>query len=217
MDAPTRRTQVRRHPERGAYDHEVVHAILDEALICHLAYVADDGWPRVIPTIHTRIQDTLYLHGSSASRTMRATRAGLAVAVAATIVDGLVLARSAANHSMNYRSVVVYGTAREVTDPDERLAVARSIVEHVVPGRADHVRMPNDTEYRETTMLAVPLTEASAKIRSGPPDDVEADLASEAWAGVLPVSMTTGTPMPDGDPRDLPEHVTRYRRPGDAG
>jgi nitroimidazol reductase NimA-like FMN-containing flavoprotein (pyridoxamine 5'-phosphate oxidase superfamily) len=217
MDAPTRRTQVRRHPERGAYDPEVVDAILDEALICHLAYGADDGSPRVIPTIHTRIDDTLYLHGSSASRTMRATKAGLDVAVAATIVDGLVLARSAANHSMNYRSVVVYGTARGVTDPGELLAVARSIVEHVVPGRADHVRTPSDKEYRETTMLAVPLTEASAKIRTGPPDDAEADLASRAWAGVLPVSMTTGTPVPDGDPRDLPQHVTHYRRPGDAG
>src|SRR5215207_5847071 len=157
MSARTRRTQVRRHPERGVYDREVVNAILDEALICHLAYLAYDGSPRVIPTIHTRIDDTLYLHGSAASRTMRATKAGLDVAVAATIVDGLVLARSAANHSINYRSVVVYGTAREVTDPGELLAVARSIVEHVVPGRADHVRTPSDGEYRETTMLAVPL------------------------------------------------------------
>jgi nitroimidazol reductase NimA-like FMN-containing flavoprotein (pyridoxamine 5'-phosphate oxidase superfamily) len=198
------------------YDREVVNAILDEALICHLAYVADDGSPRVIPTIHTRIDDTLYLHGSAASRTMRATKAGLDVAVAATIVDGLVLARSAANHSMNYRSVVVYGTAREVADPGELLAVARSIVEHVVPGRADHVRTPSDGEYRETTMLAVPLTEASAKIRMGPPDDAEADLASPAWAGVLPISMITGTPVPDGDPRELPEHVTQYRRPSAA-
>jgi nitroimidazol reductase NimA-like FMN-containing flavoprotein (pyridoxamine 5'-phosphate oxidase superfamily) len=193
-----------------------VHAILDEALICHLAYVAEDGTPRVIPTIHTRVDDTLYLHGSSASRTMRATKAGLEVAVVATIVDGLVLARSAANHSMNYRSVVVYGTAREVTDPAERDVVARSIVEHVVPGRADHVRAPNDTEHKETTMLAVPLTEASAKVRTGPPVDDEADLASPVWAGVLPVSLATGEPVPDGDPRDLPEHVTSYRRPGGA-
>jgi nitroimidazol reductase NimA-like FMN-containing flavoprotein (pyridoxamine 5'-phosphate oxidase superfamily) len=217
MEAPTERTQVRRHPERGASDLEVVKAILDEALICHLAYVSVDGTPRVIPTIHTRIDDILYLHGSAASRTMRATKAGLEVAVATTIVDGLVLARSAANHSMNYRSVLVYGTAREVTDPGERLAVAGSIVEHVIPGRAEHVRMPNGAENKETTMLAVPLTEASAKIRTGPPVDDEDDLASQVWAGVLPVSLTTGAPVPDGDPRDLPEHVTRYRRPGDAG
>ncbi|MBA3690021.1 MAG: pyridoxamine 5'-phosphate oxidase family protein, partial [Actinobacteria bacterium] len=194
MEAPTSRTQVRRHPERGAYDREVVNAILDEALICHLAYVADDGSPRVIPTIHTRVEDTLYLHGSAASRTMRATKTGLDVAVVATIVDGLVLARSAANHSMNYRSVVVYGTAREVTDPSERLVVARSIVEHVIPGRAEHVRMPDETENRETTMLAVPLAEASAKIRTGPPLDDEADLSSPVWAGVLPVSLAAGTP-----------------------
>jgi nitroimidazol reductase NimA-like FMN-containing flavoprotein (pyridoxamine 5'-phosphate oxidase superfamily) len=214
MEAPTRRTQIRRHPERGAYDREVVHAILDEALFCHLSYVGDDGAPRVIPTIHTRVEDTLYLHGSTASRTMRATKAGLEVAVVATIVDGLVLARSAANHSMNYRSVVVYGTAHEVTDAAERLTVARSIVEHVVPGRSEHVRMPNDSENRETTMLSVPLTEASAKIRTGPPVDDEADLASPVWAGVLPVSMATGTPVPDGDERGLPEHVTAYRRPG---
>ena len=214
MEAPTPRTQVRRHPERGAYDLEVVHAILDEALICHLAYVAEDGSPRVIPTIHTRVDGTLYLHGSAASRTMRATRTGLEVAVVATIVDGLVLARSAANHSMNYRSVVVYGTAREVTDPDERSIVARSIVEHVVPGRADHVRAPNKREHRETTMLAVPLTESSAKIRSGPPVDDEGDLASPVWAGVLPVSIATGEPEPDGERRDLPDHVTSYRRPG---
>jgi nitroimidazol reductase NimA-like FMN-containing flavoprotein (pyridoxamine 5'-phosphate oxidase superfamily) len=217
MEAPTPRTRVKRHPERGAYDREVVHTILDEALICHLAYVADDGSPRVIPTIHTRIDDTLYLHGSAASRTMRATKTGLEVAVAATVVDGLVLARSWANHSMNYRSVVVYGTAREVTDPEERLAVARSIVEHVVPGRTEHTRMPNETEDKETTMLAVPLTEASAKIRIGPPLDDEADLASPVWAGVLPVSLATGVPIPDGEPRDLPEHVSHYRRPGDAG
>ena len=214
MDAPTPRTQIRRHPERGAYDLEVVRAILDEALICHLAYVADDGSPRVIPTIHTRIDDTLYLHGSAASRTMRAATAGLEVAVVATIVDGLVLARSAAKHSMNYRSVVVYGIARQVTDPGERLEVARSIVEHVVPGRSEHVRMPNDSENRETTMLAVTLTEASAKIRTGPPIDDEGDLASAVWAGVVPVSLATGVPEPDGEPRDLPEHVATYRRPG---
>lgn len=217
MEPPTPRTQVRRHPERGAYDREVVIAILDEALICHLAYVADDGSPRVIPTIHTRVEDTLYLHGSAASRTMRATKTGLDVAVVATIVDGLVLARSAANHSMNYRSVVVYGAAREVTDPRERLVVARSIVDHVIPGRAEHVRMPNDTENRETTMLAVPLTEASAKVRTGPPVDDDADLSSPVWAGVLPVSMVTGDAVPHGEPRDLPEHVTHYRRPGPTG
>ena len=215
MEPPTSRTQVRRHPERGAYDRESVHAILDEALICHLGYVADDGSPRVIPTIHTRVGDTLYLHGSAASRTMRSLSGGLDVAVAATILDGLVLARSAANHSMNYRSVVVYGRARALTDAEERLVVARAIVEHVVPGRADHVRMPSDKEDRETTMLALSLDEASAKIRTGPPLDDEPDLESPVWAGVLPLDLRPGPPVPDGEQRELPGHVANYRRPRD--
>ena len=214
MPRPADRTTIHRHPERAQDDPAILWRILDDALTCTVAWVDEDGRPRALPSIHARIDDTLYLHGSAASRTMRVTKGGLEVAVAATIVDGLVLARSWANHSMNYRSVVVYGTAREVTDPRERLAVARSIVEHVVPGRTEHTRTPNPTEDKETTMLAVPLAEASAKIRTGPPVDDEADLASPAWAGVLPVTLATGEPVPHGDRRDMPEHVSDYRRPG---
>ena len=214
MEAPSARTQVRRHPERGAYDRGVVDAILDEALICHLSYVGPDGAPRVIPTIHARVDDTLYLHGSAASRTMRAVKEGPEVAVAATLLDGLVLARSASHHSMNYRSVVVYGRARIVADPGEQMTVARAIVEHVVPGRADQVRMPNETEQREITMLALPLDEASAKIRTGPPMDDEEDLASPVWAGVLPLGLAPGPPVADGDERPIPDHLVDYRRPG---
>lgn len=215
MDAPSDRTRVKRRPERGAYDRATIHAILDEALICHVAYIADDGSPRVIPTIHARVGDTLYLHGSAASRTQRTLRAGADVAVTATIVDGLVLARSATHHSMNYRSVVAYGRTREVVDPQERALVASAIVEHVIRGRAEHVRAPDATEHRETTMLALALDEASAKVRTGPPLDDERDLASPVWAGVLPLTTAPGEPVPDGEPRPLPDHVVRYRRTPD--
>jgi nitroimidazol reductase NimA-like FMN-containing flavoprotein (pyridoxamine 5'-phosphate oxidase superfamily) len=211
---PTARPRVRRHPERGDYDADRIAAILDEALICHVAYVDEGGAPRVIPTIHARVGETLYLHGSAASRTQRALRAGQEVAVTATVVDGLVLARSAATHSMNYRSVVVYGRSREVTDPGERLEVARAITEHVAPGRSAFVRMPDGSENKETTMLALPLTEASAKIRTGPPVDDEADRTSPVWAGVLPLRLIPGVPEPDGDYAEVPEHVGDYRRPG---
>jgi uncharacterized protein len=211
--APTPRTRIKRHPERASYDREAISAILDEGLICHVAYVDTEGSPRIVPTIHTRIEDTLYLHGSAANRTALALRDGAEVAVAVTIVDGLVLARSAAKHSMNFRSVVLFGTAREVTDPDERLAVARAIVEHVVPGRADHVRMPDGTENKETLMLAIAIDEASAKIRSGPPKDDERDLDAPTWAGVLPLRTVPGEPEPDSTGIPAPAHVTAYRRP----
>ncbi|HKE54177.1 MAG TPA: pyridoxamine 5'-phosphate oxidase family protein, partial [Actinomycetota bacterium] len=162
---PSERTRVRRLPERGAYDRETIDAILDEALICHLAWV-QDGEPRVIPTIHARSGDTLYVHGSNASRTLRGTKAGAHVAAEVTLLDGLVLARSAFHHSMNYRSVVVYGRAREVTDPDEKFAAQRALVEHVARGRSDDARMPNQRELDQTTILAIPIEEASAKIRT---------------------------------------------------
>lgn len=214
-EAPTPRTRVKRHPERASYDDASISAILDEGLICHVGYVDSEGSPRIVPTIHTRIGDTLYLHGSAASRTALALRDGAEVAVAITIVDGLVLARSAAKHSMNYRSVVVYGRAREVTDPSERLAVARAIVEHVVPGRADHVRMPDGTENKETLMLAISIAEASAKIRTGPPKDDEGDLDGPTWAGVLPLHTVPGEPEPDTTGIQVPDHVTAYRRPSE--
>jgi uncharacterized protein len=213
--SPTERTQVRRHPERGVYDRHQIDAILDEALFCHVAWAAD-GQPRVIPTIHVRVGDTLYVHGSQASRTLRALRDGAHVCVVVTLLDGLVLARSVFNHSMNYRSVVVYGRAREVTDPDEKWNAQGALVEHVVPGRSEEARMPNEKELRQTAILAIPLDESSAKVRVGPPKDDEEDLDLPVWAGVLPFRHVTGDPVdaPDLLPGLTPSPaVRRYRRP----
>jgi nitroimidazol reductase NimA-like FMN-containing flavoprotein (pyridoxamine 5'-phosphate oxidase superfamily) len=215
-EAPSDRTHVRRHPERGAYDRDTIDAVLDEALICHLAWVTDTGEPRVIPTIHVRSGDLVYVHGSQASRTLRALRPGRPVCVEATLIDGLVLARSTTNHSMNYRSVVVFGIPREVTEPEERDRAQLALVEHVVPGRTADVRMPTDKEMRETAIFAIGLDEASAKVRTGPPLDPKEDLALDAWAGVLPVHQTTGAPEPSPDLREgiaTPPYVTRYRCP----
>ena len=177
VDPPSERTQVHRHPERGDYDRTTIDAILDEALICHVAWVASDGEPRIIPTIHARDGDTLYIHGSQASHTLRAIRAGAKVCVEATILDGLVLARSTPNHSMNYRSVVVFGSPREVTDRDEMDRAQRILVEQVIPGRTADARMPTEKEFKETAIFAITLDEASAKVRTGGPKDPDDDLA----------------------------------------
>jgi uncharacterized protein len=219
-EAPTQRTRVRRHPERGAYDRASIDAILDEALICHLAWVTDEGAPRVIPTIHVRVDDLVYVHGSTASRTLRGIADGRTVCLEATLIDGLVLARSTPLHSMNFRSVVVYGTPREVTEPGERDMAQLALVEHVVPGRTAEVRMPSDKELRETSIFSIPLDEASAKIRTGPPLDPEEDFALPVWAGVLPVRSGYGEPIasPDLTPGiAVPPYVTGYRRPGTDG
>jgi uncharacterized protein len=211
---PSERTRVRRLPERGVYERDAIDAILDEALICHLAYV-QDGEPRVIPTIHARVGDTLYVHGSNASRTLRSTKGGAPVAAEVTLIDGLVLARSAFHHSMNYRSVVVYGRAREVTDPAEKFEAQRALVEHVVPGRSADARLPNDRELNQTTILAIPMDEASAKVRTGPPKDEDEDLELPVWAGVLPFTTLPGEPEPDRllpNGIDPPSYVTDYRR-----
>ena len=216
---PSERTRVHRHPERGAYDRATIDAILDEALICHLAWVTPDGEPRVIPTIHVRVGDTLYVHGSQASRTLRALRAGAQVCIETTIVDGLVLARSTPKHSMNYRSVVVFGSPREVTDREEMHVAQRALTEHVVPGRTADARPPNDKEYKETAIFALPLDEASAKVRTGPPLDPDEDLALDVWAGVIPIHIVAGEPEPAPDLRpgiDPPAYATDYRRPGAA-
>jgi uncharacterized protein len=213
------RTRVHRHPERGAYDRATIDAILDEALICHLAWVTAEGEPRMIPTIHVRVGDTLYVHGSQASRTLRALRAGASVCVETTIVDGLVLARSTPKHSMNYRSVVVFGAPREVTDREEMHVAQRALTEHVVPGRTADARSPNDLEYKETAIFALPLDEASAKIRTGPPLDPDEDLALDVWAGVIPIRVAVGDPEPAPDLKpgiDPPSYVTDYRRSGAA-
>jgi nitroimidazol reductase NimA-like FMN-containing flavoprotein (pyridoxamine 5'-phosphate oxidase superfamily) len=190
------RTTVKRHPERGAYDRGTVDAILDEALICHVGFIVDDQ-PFVIPTIHARDGDVLYLHGSPASRMLRTLKEGVDVCVTATLLDGLVLARSVYNHSMNYRSAVVLGRAHEVTELGAKLRAMECVVEHVVPGRWAEARRPNDKEIAGTTILEVALGEASAKIRSGPPKDFDEDLSLPIWAGVIPLDLHRGRPYPD--------------------
>jgi nitroimidazol reductase NimA-like FMN-containing flavoprotein (pyridoxamine 5'-phosphate oxidase superfamily) len=217
VPSPSERTRVRRLPERGAYDRATIDAILDEALYCHVGYVDAEGRPRVVPTIHVRVDDTLYIHGSNASRTLRSLRDGAEVCVVATLLDGLVLARSAFHHSMNYRSVVVYGRGREVTDPDEKWTAQRALVDHVCAGRSEQARMPNQRELDQTTLLAIAVDEASAKLRTGPPKDDDEDLDLPVWAGVLPLHTVPGEPEPDPHlPPDLgpPANVTGYRRPG---
>jgi nitroimidazol reductase NimA-like FMN-containing flavoprotein (pyridoxamine 5'-phosphate oxidase superfamily) len=214
---PTQRTQVRRHPERGAYDRPTIDAILDEALICHVAWTTPEGGPRVIPTIHVRVGDLVYVHGSEASRTLRGLRTGIECCLEATIVDGVVLARSTPMHSLNYRSVVLYGIAREVTDPQEKDLAQRALVEHVVPGRTAEVRMPTDKELKETTILALGLDEASAKVRTGDPKDPVEDLELPVWAGVLPLRLVAGPPVASADLRpgiEVPASATRYRPSG---
>jgi nitroimidazol reductase NimA-like FMN-containing flavoprotein (pyridoxamine 5'-phosphate oxidase superfamily) len=209
---PTDRTRVRRLSERGRYDADTIHAILDEALICHVGFVVE-GQPVVIPTIHWRDGDTLYFHGSAASRMLRSLKNGVDACVTVTLLDGLVLARSAFHHSMNYRSVVIFGKAREVGE-DEKIRVLDSLVEHVVRGRSAEVRAPNQKELRQTLVLALPIDEASAKIRTGGPVDDEEDYALPVWAGVLPLTLTPGAPLADdGVTSDVPEYLKNYTRP----
>jgi nitroimidazol reductase NimA-like FMN-containing flavoprotein (pyridoxamine 5'-phosphate oxidase superfamily) len=196
----TPRTTVRRLAARGVYDREAVYAILDEALICHLGFVVTDEngvQPFVIPTIHARIDDTLYFHGSAASRMLRSLRDGVDACVTVTLLDGLVLARSAFHHSMNYRSVVVLGKGREVVDREEKLRALDAIVDHVVAGRSSIVRPPNEIEIKQTLVIALPLAEASAKVRTGPPIDEAADYALNVWAGVIPMALVKGEPIRD--------------------
>ncbi len=215
-DAPTARTQVHRLSERARYDRETIERILDEALICHVAWSDGDGRARVLPTIQARVGETLYLHGSRAARAWKAIAGGAEVCVAATIVDGLVLARSAFHHSMNYRSAVLYGRAREVTDPDELLDAARAITRHVLPGREDEARMPTADEFKQTILFAIAIDEASAKVRTGPPKDDEQDVALPLWAGVLPLVTRPGVPEPSPDLLqgiDVPGYVADARRP----
>jgi len=209
---PTQHTTVKRHPERGAYDRATIDSILDEGLICHLGFVSDSR-PFVIPTIHARDGDILYIHGSPGSRMLRSAKEGLDICVTVTLLDGLVLARSVYNHSMNYRSVVVIGRARELTNSDEKLRAMQCVVEHVVPGRWEDARRPNDSEIRGTTILALPLDEASAKIRNGPPTDDDADLELRVWAGVIPLRIEPSDPVAaesvNGPP---PSYAADYER-----
>jgi nitroimidazol reductase NimA-like FMN-containing flavoprotein (pyridoxamine 5'-phosphate oxidase superfamily) len=208
------RTTVKRLAKRGEYGRETINAIIDEALICHVGFVVD-GSPVVIPTIHTRIGETLYFHGSAASRMLRSLRDGIDACVTITLLDGLVMARSAFHHSMNYRSVVVLGKGREVVDREEKLQVLDALVEHVCTGRARDARPPNEAELRQTLVIAMPLAEASAKIRSGPAADDEEDYALPIWAGIIPVALTPSAPIDDERlvaGVTAPEYARRYQR-----
>jgi nitroimidazol reductase NimA-like FMN-containing flavoprotein (pyridoxamine 5'-phosphate oxidase superfamily) len=217
MPEPTSdRTRVHRHPERGDHDLTSVHRILDEALTCTVAWVDPQGGPRALPTIQARIDDTLYLHGSRAARAWKAVADGAEVCVVATLIDALVLARTSPHHSMNYRSAVVYGRARTVTDPSELVAAARAITRHVLPGREVDAAEPREKDWLETLILAMPIAEASAKIRTGPPVDDEADLSLDVWAGTLPLHTVVGEPTPSPDLRTgiaTPDYLKGYRRP----
>ena len=215
-EAPTERARVHRLPERAAYDRDTIEAILDEALICHVAWTDGHGRARALPTIHARVGDTLYLHGSRAARAWRAVAGGAEVCVVATIVDALVLARSAFHHSMNYRSVVLYGHGREVTDADELVIAAGAITYHVLPGREAEARMPTAEEFKQTILFAIPIAEASAKVRTGPPKDDEGDLGLPIWAGLLPLETSGGPPESSPDLLqgiDVPAYIARPRRP----
>jgi len=209
-------TRIHRHPERGVHDRETVFTILDEALTCTVSWVDEEGRPRALPTIQARIDDILYLHGSRGARAWKAVSGGAEVCVVATVIDELVLARTSPHHSMNYRSAVLYGRAREVTDRDELYAAARAITRHVLPGREDDAAEPGDKDWRETLLLAMPIEEASAKVRTGPPIDDEEDLALDVWAGTLPLRTVAGEPAPSPDLRPgiaAPAYLSEFRRP----
>lgn len=211
---PTERTILKRLPKRGEYDHASVYQILDEAFICHVGFVADRK-PVVIPTSFARIGGDLYIHGSAASRMLRSLQEGIDVCVTVTLIDGLVLARSAFHHSINYRSVVIFGNAKVVDDPDEKIKALHAFTDHVVTGRWEEVRPPTESEMLATLVLKLPLVEVSAKVRTGPPIDDEEDYDLSVWAGVVPLSIAAGSPISDDRlPADIevPEYARRYAR-----
>jgi nitroimidazol reductase NimA-like FMN-containing flavoprotein (pyridoxamine 5'-phosphate oxidase superfamily) len=212
--APTERSQVKRLPDRGAYDRETIYRILDDAFVCHVGFVVE-GQPYVIPTNYGRSGDVLYVHGSPASRMLRTLSGGVPVCVTVTLIDGLVLARSGFHSSVNYRSVVILGRAMPVEDPKKKVAALAAFSEHVLRGRWKEIRPPLEQELRGTTVLELPLEEASAKIRTGPPKDDEADYTPPVWAGVLPLHVVADPPI--SDPRlkpgiPLPSYVSNFWR-----
>jgi nitroimidazol reductase NimA-like FMN-containing flavoprotein (pyridoxamine 5'-phosphate oxidase superfamily) len=212
--APTDKTTLKRLPKRAEYDRAAVYAILDEGFVCHVGFVVE-GQPFVIPTGYARAGDKLYIHGSQASRMLRALRGGVEVCLTVTLVDGLVLARSAFHHSMNYRSVVVFGRAQIVDELAEKWEALRALTEHIAPGRWEQSRQPNEGEMKATMVLRLPLIEASAKVRTGPPLDDEEDYQLPFWAGVVPLRLKAEAPI--NDPRLPPEtkapaNVTSYNR-----
>ena len=216
--APSPRTRVRREAHRGAYDRASIDAVLDAALVCHLAFT-DDGQPFAVPTLHARVGDVVYVHGSAASRALRILRAGAPACLTVTLVDGLVLARSVFEHSINYRSVMILGSLREIDDPDDKLAALEAFTNKLVPGRWAEARQPTGQELAATSILALPITEASAKIRSGPPEDADTpDGGLNVWAGVLPIQTGWASPIPDPALRPgipLPESVLHLIAGGD--
>lgn len=210
----TDRTKLKRLPKRGHFDRETVYGILDEGFICHVGF-APGGQPVVIPTGYARVDDKLYIHGSQASRMLKTLAGGVDTCVTVTIIDGLVLARSAFHHSMNYRSVVVFGRATLIEDREEKYAALVALSEHIIRGRWNDVREPTEQEMRATSVLSLPLVEASAKIRTGPPLDDEEDYALPIWAGVVPLKLEAGEPIPD--PRlpaeiSVPDYARKYTR-----
>ena len=214
MSEPTARTRVVREHERGVYDRAEVYRILDAGFICHVGFV-QDSQPFVIPTAYGRNRDTLYIHGSAASRMLKEVKQGLPICVTVTLLDGLVLARSIFNHSMNYRSVVILGQASLVEDPAEKLAALRLLSEHIIPGRWQDSRFPNDGELKATTILRLPIEEFSAKVRQGPVVDDAEDMSYPTWAGILPLSVVPGAPIPDEEldaAIPLPNYLKNYVR-----
>ena len=210
----TERTRVVREPQRAIYDRAAIYKILDEGFICHVGF-AVDGQPFVIPTMYARVGDAIYFHGSAASRMLRNVSAGVSVCVTVTLVDGLVLARSVFNHSMNYRSVVALGKATLVDAGAEKLEALRGFTEKILPGRWDEARQPNEKELKATSILRLPLTEVSAKVRVGPPEDDAEDYALEIWAGVLPMELKAGAPIRDercDAAIAVPGYVSNYHR-----
>jgi hypothetical protein len=212
--APSKRSEVLRHAGRGSYDRELINSILDEALISHVAFVHEGG-PVVIPTIHARVGDTLYFHGSPASRMLRSMRIGEDISVNVTLIDGLVVARAAFHNSMNYRSVVVFGSPRMVDDSGEKWKALEAITNHVIPGRWAESRVMTDKEMKSTLVVALAVDEASAKVRTGGPVDDEADYDLPIWAGVIPLRVTPGEPVADESLRvdvPVPRCLSEYRR-----
>jgi nitroimidazol reductase NimA-like FMN-containing flavoprotein (pyridoxamine 5'-phosphate oxidase superfamily) len=218
--AASSRTRVRRLPERGRYDREALEAVLDAGMVAHLGFVAD-GQPFVIPTLHARVDDEVYVHGSAASRTLRPLAGGFPACLTVTLLDGIVLARSVFEHSMNYRSVVVLGHATPVVEPDEKLAALEAFTEKLLPGRWNEARQPTAKELKATSVLRLPLDEASAKIREGGPEDGDTpDAELEVWAGHVPLVVTALEPVPDPSLRPeipVPPGLRPYRRPGLVG
>ena len=209
---PTERTRVVREPHRGSFDRETIHKILDEGFVCHVGFTVDNQ-PYVIPTMFARVGDAIYFHGSAASRMLRGVSGGLAVCVTVTLIDGLVLARSVFNHSMNYRSVVALGKATLVDGAEEKIAALRAFTEKILPGRWDDARQPNEKELKATSILRLALNEVSAKLRTGDVQDDEEDYALPVWAGVLPIRLAASEPVRDGrcDARlAVPPAVTNF-------